>query len=89
MNKKSEKITFVVILAAVIAALTTVAVLLVRMKMKKKRLYAEGEAVDYMMDDYDECTCGCCCDCDDEEKKDTNEVQSAEPAEEEAASEES
>lgn len=65
MKNKSDKLTFVVILAAVIAALTTVAVLLVRMKMKKKRLYAEGEAVDYMMDDYDDC---CCCGCGDEDE---------------------
>ena len=35
MKNKGEKITFVVVLAAVIAALTTVGVLLVRMMLKK------------------------------------------------------
>lgn len=62
---------------------TTVGVLLVRMMLKKKRLCAEGEAVQYMMDDYDyddDCGCGCCCGGDDDAQD--------EPADEEEADDE-
>ncbi len=58
MREKGNKLAFIVTLAAVVAALTTVAVLFARMMMKKKALCAYNDTIDYNFDD---------CDCDDDE----------------------
>ena len=58
MNQdKNTKWTGVVILAAIVAALTTVAVLVLRARAKKKAMFAYNDTIDY---DFDDC---CCEDC--------------------------
>ena len=54
-NNRENKLYFVVILAAVVAALTTLAMIFIRMRSKKKALAAYGDSIDYDLDD-------CCCD---------------------------
>lgn len=62
-ENKGSRWTFVVVLAAVVAALTTVAVLVMRSQMRKKAMRAYNDTIDY---DFDDC-CGCddedCCGC--------------------------
>ena len=63
MKEKSSKLVFIVTLAAVVSALTTVAVLFARMLMKKKALCAYNDTIDYDFDDFDDGEddeCGCC-----------------------------
>ncbi|MDD2363092.1 MAG: hypothetical protein PHH84_09135 [Oscillospiraceae bacterium] len=52
---RSNKLTLVVILAAVVAALTTVAVLCLRLRAKRKAFASYGDTIDY---DLDDCCCG-------------------------------
>ena len=52
---KSNKWAWVVILASVVAVLTTLAVFLLRSRMKKKTLSGYNDTIDY---DFDDC---CCC----------------------------
>lgn len=60
----SSKLTFIVVLAAVVAALTTIAVLVLRAR-KKHSLKQYNDHIDYDLDDY--CGCDCCgCGCGDE-----------------------
>ncbi len=62
-ENKSDKVTFIIILAAIVAALTTVAVLLFRARARRKAMCVPT-AFDYEFDDcdcYDDaCDCGCC-----------------------------
>ena len=59
-DNKTSKLTFIVVLAAVVAALTTVAVLVLRAKAKKQALCRYNDRFDY---DLDDCGCDddCCC----------------------------
>ena len=62
MKERNSKLAFIVTLAAVVAALTTVAVLVARKMMKKRALCAYNDTIEY---DFDDCDCGddcCCCD---------------------------
>ncbi len=56
MEKKSVKWTWIAVVAAVVAAVTTL-VILFNYKAKKKALCEYDDAFDY---DLDECDCGCC-----------------------------
>lgn len=69
MNRnKTSKLAFVVALAAVVAALTTVTVLILRAKAKRRSLRAYNDAFDYDLDDCDCGDCGCStCECVDAE----------------------
>ena len=62
-ENKSDKVTFIIILAAIVAALTTVAVLLFRARARRKAMCVPT-AFDYELDEcdcYDDaCDCGCC-----------------------------
>lgn len=84
-DHKETKWTLVVILAAVVAALTTVAVLLTRSRMKKKALSAYNDTIDY---DFDDCDCcgedDCCCAF---EKDEPVQIPLAKPEDEAAAAE--
>jgi hypothetical protein len=61
-DHKSSKWMCVAVLAAVVAALTTVAVLVLRARAKKKALDAYNDSFNC---DLDDCCCDedCCCDC--------------------------
>ena len=61
-EQKSSKLTLVIVLAAVVAALTTLAVLVLRAKARSKALSAYNDDFDCEMDDV---YCGDCCCCDD------------------------
>ena len=52
---RGSKLALVVFLAAVVAALTTVAVLCLRMRAKKRAFASYGDTIDY---DLDDCCCG-------------------------------
>ena len=63
-ESKSPKLTFIVVLAAVVAAVTTLTLLVLRARSKKRALHAYNDALDY---DLDDCCCDdCCCDCEDD-----------------------
>ncbi len=78
MKNRENKLAFIVILAAVVAALTTLAVILLRMRAKKRAFASYGDAIDYDLDD-------CCCSEFDEEIdgmeiQDSIEIPLSEPA---------
>jgi len=52
---RGNKLALVVIFAAVVAALTTVAVLCLRLRAKKRAFTSYGDTIDY---DLDDCCCG-------------------------------
>ncbi len=53
-NNRTKNYTIVAIIAAVVAALTTLAVICLRMRTKKMSRKAFGDTIDYDLDD-------CCC----------------------------
>lgn len=59
-DSKCSKWTWVVILAAVVAALTTLSVFCLRARVKRKKKSSFSDSIDY---DFDDC---CCEDCTDE-----------------------
>lgn len=59
-RNQTSKLTFVVILAAAVAALTTVAVLLLRARARRKTICSYNDPIDC---DLGDCDCGCYDDC--------------------------
>ena len=87
-DRKNGKLCFIVIFAAAVAALTTLAVLLMRARAKKRAL---GQYNDPINCDFDD-DCGCCCGCDDDydcgcEADEEDKASEAQPAEEVPAAE--
>ena len=79
-ERKSSKLTLVIVLAAVVAALTTLAVLVLRAKARRKALRAYHDDFDGEMDD---CYCDdCCCDDVDEELQPEAAAEDGEPKQE-------
>ena len=72
-NSKNSKLCFVVGLAAVVAAATTLAVLLMRARAKKRALSQYNDPIECGFDD--DCCCGCddACGCVEEEPADAAE----------------
>jgi hypothetical protein len=70
-QNKSGKLALIVIVASVVAALTTVAVFFLRARAKRRAMCA-GTAFDYDLDDCDcyddECSCDCCGDAEEPEE---------------------
>ena len=85
MKNKGSKLAFIVTLAAVVAALTTVAVLFARMIMKKKALCAYNDTIHYDFDDFEDGDedCGCCA----SEQEKPVQIPLAKPEDEEAQKE--
>lgn len=75
-DNKSGKLTLIVVIAAVVAALTTVAVLFLRARAKRQAMLGRNAAFDYDLDDcdcYDDCDY--CQDEDPEEPAEESETQ--------------
>lgn len=72
-DSKSSKLMWVVILAAVVAALTTLSVFCLRARVKKKRKCSFSDSIDY---DFDDC---CCEDCTDENGENEDDFADEQP----------
>lgn len=71
-ENREGKFVWVVVLAAVVAALTTITVIFLRMRAKKKALASYGDTIDYDLDD-------CCCGEYDHDMNDIADIESDEP----------
>jgi hypothetical protein len=67
--KRDNKLICVAVIAAFVAALTTISIILLRMRAKRKALDYYGDTIDYDLDD-------CCCDEYDENVED---IETEEP----------
>jgi hypothetical protein len=74
MKNRENKLTLVIILAAVVAALTTLAVIFLRMRAKKRALASYGDTIDYDLDD-------CCCGEFDHDVDELHDIEGEEPVE--------
>lgn len=75
-DNKSGKLTWVVVIAAIVAALTTVVVLFLRARAKRQAMCRHGAAFDYDLDDCD-CYDDDCAYCRDEELEESAEEPQA------------
>ena len=66
--KRDNKLICVAVIAAIVAALTTISILMLRKRAKKKALDYYGDTIDYDLDD-------CCSEYD----ENTEEIESEEP----------